>query len=150
MNKYFSIPLLIILLFTFTSCQKSDNAVKPPTTEENQSATQDYIGLSVDDAQALAKKNKTMFRVVKKDGEELGLSMDFVTGRINAVVEKGEVISYTIEGYDQHSWKTIISDSCQSFFDGCNNCKRITGKSDAACTRKMCKNGYEKPKCLDQ
>jgi len=50
--------------------------------------------------------------------------------------------------YDQSSWKSMIPDSCDSFFDGCNNCKRTPGSELAACTRKYCEV-YEKPRCLD-
>lgn len=153
MNKYLPIALLISILLLFIGCQAPNNTVKAPVNKGCSVAKQDYIGLSVDEAQALAKKNKTPFRVVKQDGEDLAVTMDFVTGRINAVVEKGKIIRYTVEGkkvsYDQHSWKDIIDESCQSFFDGCNNCQRIAGKSDAACTRKMCQ-AYEKPRCLDK
>jgi membrane-bound inhibitor of C-type lysozyme len=53
-------------------------------------------------------------------------------------------------GWDQNSWRDIISDECQAFFDGCNNCRR--GSADitmAACTRKACAE-YQKPRCLDE
>lgn len=55
----------------------------------------------------------------------------------------GEVV------YDGNSWKTIIQDSCLSFFDGCNNCIRSSAGSTAACTRKACFK-YKKPICLDE
>lgn len=51
--------------------------------------------------------------------------------------------------YDQNSWKTMIPDSCLSFFDGCNNCRRSSSSAVAACTRKACIK-YEKPVCLDE
>jgi len=51
--------------------------------------------------------------------------------------------------YNQNSWKTIIPDSCRSYFDGCNNCRRSPASDIAACTRKMCIE-YEKPICLDK
>ena len=43
----------------------------------------------------------------------------------------------------------MIPDTCQSFFDGCNNCRRSPGSSVAACTRKYCEK-YAKPICLDE
>lgn len=51
--------------------------------------------------------------------------------------------------YDQNSWQTMIPDSCQSFFDGCNNCRRSPGSAVAACTRMACEF-YTKPFCRDQ
>lgn len=46
------------------------------------------------------------------------------------------------------SWKTMIPQSCQSFFDGCNNCMR-TADGEVACTRMFCEK-YDTPKCLDE
>lgn len=45
------------------------------------------------------------------------------------------------------SWKTMIPQSCQSFFDGCNNCMR-TADGEVACTKMYCEK-YDTPKCLD-
>lgn len=46
------------------------------------------------------------------------------------------------------SWKTMIPQSCQSFFDGCNNCMR-TADGEVACTKMYCEK-YDTPKCLDE
>ena len=51
--------------------------------------------------------------------------------------------------YDQNSWKEIIPETCQSFSDGCNNCRRMEGSEVAACTKKACQQ-YTKPVCLDE
>ena len=51
--------------------------------------------------------------------------------------------------YDMDSWRTMIADDCQSFFDGCNNCKRIPDTDEAACTKMFCEE-YQEPKCLDE
>lgn len=151
MNKYFLIVFLLINSSLIVACAKSSEMMKKPISR-------DYNGLTVEQAQALADSKNVKFRVAKQDGEEFGLTMDFILGRINAIVENGIVTSYNVEGenmspsthYDQNSWITIIDNSCQSFFDGCNICRKIAGDSQAvACTRKMCKNSYEKPKCLD-
>ena len=53
------------------------------------------------------------------------------------------------KSYDSESWKEIIPSTCQSFFDGCNNCMRIEGSDNAACTMMYCEE-YEEPRCLDQ
>ena len=65
----------------------------------------------------------------------------FMSGCTNSTVQDVK--------YDYDSWRTIIQDSCESFFDGCNNCRRSPGADVAACTRKMCPE-YEKPVCLDK
>jgi hypothetical protein len=50
--------------------------------------------------------------------------------------------------YNHDSWKTMIPDSCLTFFDGCNNCRRSAAGEVAACTRMACIK-YKKPRCLD-
>lgn len=49
--------------------------------------------------------------------------------------------------YTAQSWKEIIPDTCQNFFDGCNTCRRMPD-GGAACTRMMCQT-YKKPECRD-
>ena len=49
--------------------------------------------------------------------------------------------------YDMNSWKTMIDDQCQAYFDGCNTCRREPGKQ-GLCTLKACAE-YQKPRCLD-
>jgi hypothetical protein len=51
--------------------------------------------------------------------------------------------------YNYNSWKSMIPDTCLSFYDGCNNCRRNKPGGVAACTRKAC-DKYEKPVCLDK
>ena len=50
--------------------------------------------------------------------------------------------------YTSQSWKTLIDESCQAYFDGCNQCRRALGAKAVACTRKACQS-YQKPYCLD-
>lgn len=50
--------------------------------------------------------------------------------------------------YDRDSWKSLIGDDCQSYFDGCNNCVRGEKNELTRCTRKACQV-YQKPHCLD-
>lgn len=50
--------------------------------------------------------------------------------------------------YTSESWKEMIAPSCQSFFDGCNNCRRTEGSELAACTKMAC-SVYEQPECND-
>jgi hypothetical protein len=60
----------------------------------------DYVGLSEAEAAVLAEVNNVLFRVVERDGEMLPTTRDYQPGRINAVVENGTVVSYTVEGSD--------------------------------------------------
>ena len=40
---------------------------------------------------------------------------------------------------DKDSWKTVIQESCNSFYDGCNTCNRSDGNNDLiACTERYC------------
>lgn len=50
--------------------------------------------------------------------------------------------------YDMNSWKEIIPDSCQSFYDGCNHCNKM-GSGEAACTKMYCEI-YTEPYCKDE
>jgi hypothetical protein len=51
--------------------------------------------------------------------------------------------------YDADSWKDVIADSCQSFFDGCNQCMRMSDSAEAVCTRMFCET-YAEPYCTDE
>lgn len=53
-----------------------------------------------------------------------------------------------VSQYDANSWKALIPASCQSFNDGCNQCTRIEGSDDVACTRMFCET-YAEPYCSD-
>jgi DNA polymerase II large subunit len=59
---------------------------------------EDYIGLTVAEAEALATANDEPFRVVERDGEMLPTTRDYRPGRINATVEDGTVVAYEVEG----------------------------------------------------
>lgn len=49
--------------------------------------------------------------------------------------------------YDQNSRKNLISQNCNTFFDGCNSCFKIEN-GEAACTKRYCES-YQKPYCTD-
>lgn len=66
-------------------------------TDPDKDAPQDYIGLTVADAEHLAITNDVLFRVVAIDSIPQEVTDDLREGRINAVVEDGKVISYTVE-----------------------------------------------------
>jgi|GEM_PF-1710210 len=80
-------------------------------TVESDSETDetDYIGMTVDEAEAAAEENDVLFRVVKIDGEEQATTRDFRIGRINAVVESDIVTAYTVESEDtQVTYQALI------------------------------------------
>jgi len=57
----------------------------------------DYVWLSLQEAKDFAKENNTVLRVVKLDGENLPVTMDYRPGRINAEVENNIVVDYSVE-----------------------------------------------------
>lgn len=78
-----------------------------------------------------------------------GFIMLLTTGCSAMSQSSGNAGSSTQEmSYDENSWKTMIPDSCLSYFDGCNNCRRSKPGEVTACTRKACFK-YQKPRCLD-
>jgi len=70
----------------------------PEDVADVPTAPTDYVGLSEAEAVVFAEENNVPFRVVERDGEMLMLTEDWRPGRINAVVEDGVVVSYTVEG----------------------------------------------------
>jgi len=140
MKKYLA-PMLITVLLT--ACNTNSNV-----------SEKDYVGLTVQQAEQKASTEEVLFRVAVKDGQPQPTTKDYRIGRINATVENGVVSSYVVEGkeqqetYDQNSWKTVIADSCKSYFDGCNNCQRGDDASQTACTMMFCQE-YQEPRCLD-
>lgn len=50
--------------------------------------------------------------------------------------------------FDSNSWRTLIPENCQTYFDGCNNCTRDPQSGETVCTRDICEV-YEEPRCLD-
>lgn len=64
---------------------------------ENNTATEDYIGMNTTDAETKAKSAGVMFRVVMIDGQPQPTTRDFREGRINATVINGTVTEYFVE-----------------------------------------------------
>ena len=79
--------------------EKSKTFSKTAKTQATSAGSEvDYIGLSESDAAALARQNSVSFRVSERDGRPMMLTMDFRPGRINAKVEAGVVVDYSVEG----------------------------------------------------
>jgi len=68
--------------------------------EEEPAAVTSYIGLTTTQAADYAQRQGDVFRVVEIDGEPQAVTEDYREGRINAVVQKDIVTSYTVEGLE--------------------------------------------------
>lgn len=174
MKKYASLSFLVAIAISLSACSNSQDTFKAPVAVPDKTTTvsdETYEGLTVEMAESMAAEKEVPFRVVMQDGEPLPATMDYRPGRINATVENGFVTSVAVEGmeeaeteieatteveaevevmtYDSESWKTMIPESCSSYFDGCNNCNKAPGSEMGACTRKFCEE-YQEPRCLDE
>ena len=69
-----------------------------PVEEPAPAETDNYIGLTVEQAQALAETNGVAFRIGMLDGEPLPVTMDYRPGRITASVVDDIVVNYSVEG----------------------------------------------------
>ncbi len=77
----------------------------------------------------------------------LALAWLFLSGcttSTSTTIETDTSVSGDVIVYNQDSWKEIISDSCQIFNDGCNECIRESGS--VVCAQAVCVE-YEKPYC---
>lgn len=72
-----------------------------PTPANGSESSEGYVGLSEEDAAALAESQGELFRVVERDGDMLPTTRDYRPGRINATVADGVVTSYTVEGEEK-------------------------------------------------
>lgn len=69
-----------------------------PVEEPTPAETDDYIGLTVEQAQALAETSDVAFRIGMIDGEPQPVTMDYRPGRITASVVDDLVVDYSAEG----------------------------------------------------
>ena len=58
---------------------------------------QEYIGLTVKEAQSLAQQQNRAFRIGSQDGESYPFLLNFCPGRITASVKSGLVSSISVE-----------------------------------------------------
>lgn len=84
-----------------------DHTVDYSVPRENMKA--EYVGLTVEEAQILARTMNVPFRVVMKDGEPLPATMDYRIGRINAAIENNVVVSYDVEGQSDMNDTEILT-----------------------------------------
>lgn len=78
-----------------------DGEVTNQNEVQNTSGTivsgKEYLGLTEEEALDLAQKNQDTFRIVERDGVSLPITMDLVSGRMNASVISGKVVNIFIE-----------------------------------------------------
>ncbi len=73
----------------FSACggDDDDSSDDAPTEESVAADVPDVIGDSVEDATTTLEEAGLTLRIVKRDGEELAATMDFVENRVNVAVE---------------------------------------------------------------
>lgn len=121
MKKAFTLGLALDCLILLTGCVNSPSTSETTrdlisgTTEimtgdaqmnENQvmsgeelgaNTTNEYVGLSLEDAQKLAQEKGVEFRIVAQDDEFFPVTADLRPGRVNATVNSGMVTAVEIE-----------------------------------------------------
>ena len=87
MRALLVVPVLA-MTFAISACGDDDDSSDDATTEESVAAdVPDVIGQSVDEATATLDEAGMTLRVVKRDGEDLASTADFVDNRVNVAVE---------------------------------------------------------------
>lgn len=64
------------------------------------------VGLTEDEAMALASESGWEYRVAARDGESFMLTTDYVTNRVNVVIEDGVITEVTV------GWTDTLTQSC--------------------------------------
>ena len=87
MRGLIAVPLLALTLGV-TACGDDDSSDDDDDTEQSVSVdVPDIVGESVEDATATLEDAGLTLRVVKRDGEDLAGTADFVPTRVNVAVE---------------------------------------------------------------
>lgn len=87
--RRFALPLLAAsLTLPIAACGDDDDSSEDTAAESSVAAdVPDIVGESVDDATATLEDAGMSLRVLKRDGEDLAGTMDFVDNRVNVAVE---------------------------------------------------------------
>jgi hypothetical protein len=83
------VATVLALAITASACGDDDDSSSADTTtaEELDIDIPDVVGESVDDATSTLEDAGLTLRVVRRDGEDLAGTMDFVDTRVNVAVE---------------------------------------------------------------
>ena len=82
------VATIMALTLTLSACGDDDSSDDDQATEESVAVdVPDVIGESVEDATATLDKAGLTLRVVRRDGEDLPSTADFVEDRVNVAVE---------------------------------------------------------------
>ncbi|MDH3754693.1 MAG: hypothetical protein OEU32_12540 [Acidimicrobiia bacterium] len=71
----------------------ADSDTEGADADEAPSPSDDFVGLTVDEAEALADERGQDWRIRRLDGEDLLVTSDFVEGRLNFDVEDDVVVA---------------------------------------------------------
>ena len=86
MRGLLAVPLLALTL-AFTACGDDDSSDDDDTEQSVSVDVPDIVGESVEDATATLEDAGLTLRVIKRDGEDLAGTADFVPTRVNVAVE---------------------------------------------------------------
>ena len=70
----------------------------PKLTDPDKPSRSGYIGLTIQEARALAQQQGREFRIGHEDGETYPITANAIPGRITAAVKDGVVFSINVEG----------------------------------------------------
>jgi hypothetical protein len=97
--------LAVVALLVLPACGGDDDDDDGATASADSTTTAEtgedsaefaaYLGLTVEEAEAMAEDEGRPSRVVSEDGEDLPVTMDFVENRLNFTVEDGVVVEVT-------------------------------------------------------
>jgi hypothetical protein len=81
-----------------TTVEETTPATDEPAEDDPvvEAGTEDYVGLTVEEAGAKADDAGVVWRVVSEDGEDLAVTMDFQPERLNFTVVDGVVTGVTL------------------------------------------------------
>ncbi len=85
--RSFTIVMVMALTFGISACGDDDSPDDSATENTINAEIPDVVGESVDEATATLEEAGLTLRVVKRDGEDLAATADFVEERVNVAVE---------------------------------------------------------------
>jgi hypothetical protein len=141
MKKLLTLAVLTLSIFTLFSCTQKEEQKAPEYTSES------YKTMIPETCKSFFDGCNNCFRT--EDSENVGCTKMFCQKYEKPkCLDSGNNQEDEQTLYTSESWKTMIPETCKSFFDGCNNCSRAENIDEVACTLMYCEQ-YQEPKCLD-